>query len=42
VGLKEALVRVGNPLKLKFTVPANGPKGVIVTLHVVCEPRFTV
>ena len=32
LGLKEELVRRGNPLILKFTVPANSPDGVIVTL----------
>lgn len=32
LGLKDELVRTGNPLILKFTVPANGPDGEIVTL----------
>jgi hypothetical protein len=42
VGLNDALVRGGNPVKLKLTVPENGPEGVIVTLYVVCEPLLTV
>ena len=42
VGLKDALVRRGNPVTLKFTVAENGPKAVMVTVYVVFEPRLTV
>lgn len=32
VGLNEALVRGGNPVTAKFTVPAKGPSGAMATL----------
>ena len=42
VGLKDALVRLGNPLTLKFTVAVNGPRAVAVSVYDVFEPRRTV
>ena len=42
VGLNELLVRAGNPLTLKFTVPENGPEAVIETVYVPLEPRLIV
>lgn len=41
-GLKDALTRDGTPVTLKLTVAPNDPAGVIVTVYVACEPRFTV
>ena len=32
VGLKDALVRFGNPLTLRLTLEVNGPIGVTVTV----------
>ena len=32
LGLNDALVCLGNPVTLKFTVAENGPTGVIVTV----------
>jgi hypothetical protein len=42
VGLNDALVRFGNPLKVKFTAAENGPSGVIVTVYDTFEPLRTV
>jgi len=42
VGLNEELVRAGNPPTLKFTVAANGPERVMVTVYDIFEPRFTI
>ena len=35
VGLNKAVVRVGNPLRLKFTLAEKDPRAVTVTVYVV-------
>jgi hypothetical protein len=42
VGLKDAFVRLGSPLAVKLTVDEKGPRGAIVTVYEVFEPRRTV
>ena len=42
LGLNDAVVRLGNPVTLRFTVAENDPTGVIVTVYIVCEPLLTV
>jgi hypothetical protein len=41
-GLNEALVRLGKPLTLRFTVEVNPGVQVTVTLYDAVEPRLTV
>ena len=40
VGLKDPVVRFGNPLRVRFTVNPEDP--VTVTVEEIFEPRFTV
>jgi hypothetical protein len=42
VGLNEAPVFAGNPLRLKFTVAENDPRAVTVTVYVVFALPCTV
>ena len=42
VGLNDVLVRFGTPVTVKLTEEEKGPRGAIVTVYEVFEPRRTV